>query len=60
MKTLKELTKKEYESIKKSGLMWVLFPEATGNYEEDTEHDCTNGTGYRNTSCPICYPKRMF
>lgn len=32
-KTLAELTRAEYESIKSSGLLWELFPDAPENYE---------------------------
>ncbi len=35
VKKLKELTLKEYTDLKRSGLMWVIFPEAIGNYQVD-------------------------
>jgi len=35
MKKLKELSLEEYDKLKSSGLFWVLFPEATGNFERD-------------------------
>jgi hypothetical protein len=34
-KNLKELSREDYESLKKTGFFWELFPQATGNYEED-------------------------
>jgi hypothetical protein len=31
--------KKEiYDSVKKSGMLYELFPEATGNFEEDCDY----------------------
>ena len=37
MKKLKELTLKEHADLKRSGLMWVVFPNATGDFREDCE-----------------------
>jgi hypothetical protein len=32
---IKYFTVKEYKSLKKTGIFWELYPEATGNYIED-------------------------
>ena len=37
MKKLKELTLKEHDDLKRSGLMWVVFPDATGDFRDDFE-----------------------
>lgn len=37
MKELKDLTLKEHTDLKRSGLMWVIFPDATGNFRDDCE-----------------------
>lgn len=36
-KKLKDLSKKEYISLLKSGLFWEIFPDATGIYEYDVK-----------------------
>ncbi len=35
MKKLEELSLKEHTDLKRSGLMWVIFPEAIGDYQVD-------------------------
>jgi len=35
MKDLSELTEEEYSLLLKSGMMWEIFPEATGIYFQD-------------------------
>lgn len=35
MKHLKELTQDEYKKLKKSDMLTILYPEATGDYEKD-------------------------
>lgn len=35
MKKLRELTEYEYDNIRRTGLLYELFPEATGNYVDD-------------------------
>jgi hypothetical protein len=35
MKELHKLTKKEYEKLNKIGMLYVLYPEAVGNYHQD-------------------------
>ena len=40
MKELKDLTLQEYEGLKKSGLLWEFYPEATGGAYEDLEAVC--------------------
>lgn len=37
MKKLKELTLKEYTDLRRSGLMLIVFPDATGDFREDCE-----------------------
>ena len=37
MKKLKELTLKEYTDLRRSGLMWIVFPDATGDFRDDCE-----------------------
>lgn len=34
-KDLKELTKEEFEMLKLTGLLWVIFPFASDIYEEN-------------------------
>lgn len=34
---IKNYTEEEYLLLKNSGMMWELFPEATGDYEKDVE-----------------------
>ena len=29
------LTREEYYNLKSAGMLWVYYPEASGNYEED-------------------------
>lgn len=41
MKHLKELTQDEYNNLKKAGMLTILYPEATGNYELDKLDNCT-------------------
>lgn len=36
MKQLKELTQDEYKKLKKSDMLTILYPEATGDYYKDT------------------------
>ena len=36
MKNLKDLTKEEYKKLDKIGMLYVLYPEANGDYELDT------------------------
>ncbi|AHX01145.1 hypothetical protein M316_0080 [Nitrincola phage 1M3-16] len=36
MKKLHELGYEEYEALKKGGMLWEVFPEATGNWYDDT------------------------
>jgi len=33
---LEDLSKKEYEALKASGFMWEFYPEATGDWYNDT------------------------
>lgn len=35
MKNLKQLTKEEYKKLDKAGMLYVLYPEATGDYPSD-------------------------
>jgi hypothetical protein len=37
MKDLSKLTEEEYSLILKSGMMWEIFPEATGVYKQDCQ-----------------------
>ena len=37
MKKLQELTLKEYTDLRRSGLMLIVFPDATGDFREDCE-----------------------
>ena len=39
MKNLKELTLKEHTDLKRSGLMWIIFPDATGDFREDCKFE---------------------
>ena len=41
MKELEELTLKEHTDLKRSGLMWVIFPEATGLHRNDCKPEPT-------------------
>lgn len=34
---LKGMSLKQYEGLLHSGMFWEWYPEATGNYEEDTK-----------------------
>ena len=34
--TLKHLPMEDYNKIKNSGMLWEWYPEATGNYHNDT------------------------
>jgi hypothetical protein len=36
MKNLKDLTQDEYKKLKKADMLTILYPEATGDYENDT------------------------
>ena len=36
MKQLKDLTKDEFEQLKDSGLLWVIYPEAPASYSDLT------------------------
>lgn len=37
MKTLEELTVKEYRAVRISGMLWEAYPEATGDYNQDLQ-----------------------
>lgn len=37
MKNLNKLTEKEYKSLDKAGMLYVLYPEATGDYNKDKD-----------------------
>ena len=43
LQPLSEMSEKEYHALKNSGFMWVLYPEAIGNYEQDCETEGTRG-----------------
>jgi hypothetical protein len=40
MKKLNNLTDKEYKKLDKAGMLYVLYPEATGDYELDVKDSC--------------------
>jgi len=50
MKQLKDLTKKEYESLDKAGMLYVFYPEATGNYKNDCLTFYSNDNDYLDTA----------
>ena len=37
MRQLCELTEEQYEKLHDSGMLWEVYPEATGNYKVDTQ-----------------------
>lgn len=37
MKELQDFTISEYQALLRSGMMFELYPEATGNYNEDLD-----------------------
>lgn len=39
MKNLKDLTKEEYKTLDRIGMLYVLYPEATGDFAQDVVHD---------------------
>lgn len=41
-KLLGQLSLQEYESLKDTGMLWVYYPEATGNYNCDLEATVVN------------------
>lgn len=43
-KKLHEFTEAEYEIMKRMGMLWELFPEATGHYREDIKRQSTRIT----------------
>lgn len=42
MKQIHEMTEKEYNRLKASGMFWEVFPEATGGYVEDAYNSAIN------------------
>jgi hypothetical protein len=45
MKNLKELSKVEYEVLKSSGSLFFIYPEASGNFEQDCIKSFDNEIG---------------
>lgn len=41
--SLMEMSRSEYDSLKASGMMWVYYPHATGNYEKDCKVEVPTG-----------------
>lgn len=37
---LRNLSLQEYESLKSAGLLWVHYPEATGDFNQDLQAAC--------------------
>ncbi len=44
MKQLGELSLQEYEKLKQSGMLWEIYPEATGRVDDDLECFCYERT----------------
>lgn len=42
VKKLHNFTIQEYANLKNTGLLWELFPEATGNFLDDVETSFNN------------------
>jgi hypothetical protein len=40
MKQLGELSLQEYEKLKQAGMLWEMYPEATGCVDDDLECVC--------------------
>src|SRR6056297_298776 len=47
MKQLKDLTKKEYESLDKIDMLEILYPEATGEYYNDCQPECNDESKFK-------------
>lgn len=45
MKRLNELTRVEYETLISAGMMWKIYPEASGRFEDDCQKSEDNQIG---------------
>ena len=57
MKELTNLTLKEHTDLKRSGLMWVVFPDATGRFKDDCKPEPPEPLIVKNGETLVAYWK---
>lgn len=46
---LKDLSRREYETLKRMGFLWEFYPEASGDYDADQKALRNNGGSRQST-----------